>query len=300
MNTQTGQVSVIIRTLADRRRTHSLKRALTSIWLSSQNPVSVIVIVNGRNYDPELTSWLENQANVIVDYISEASVTLATIRGRELVNTAYFSFLDDDDEYLPGSTDLKLAVLQNNPDADLVVTNGWINKNGQDFFEDLELDQVEKNPLRALFRENWLHNCNALFRTDTILVEYFSGHKAMVEWTWFAFQLAMSGKKISTLKDPTYRYFDTENSASKSTQYDDSFLSLFDRMLAANPPHEIVQLIKRKIVATWHDRSTRALFDANSPLAWYCHFKSLSYLVGWRYFFYTRHLLLHFFQRRRK
>jgi hypothetical protein len=53
----------------------------------------------------------------------------AVKRGREFIKTPFFSTLDDDDEYLPGSTDLKLAVLKSNPKLDLIVTNGYRRRN---------------------------------------------------------------------------------------------------------------------------------------------------------------------------
>jgi hypothetical protein len=286
-----GDVSVIIPTLAEAGRRRELMRAITSVRLSSQDRIHIIVVVNGNRFDPELCRWLQAQPDVRYEYLEAPSLPLAQKRGRELVDTEFFSFLDDDDEYLAGATDRKRECLLENEDADFVITNGFIHHGNGDTLLYTSLSDVPADPLRCLFRQTWLHNCNALFRSRSLCAEYLADYHAYCEWTWLAYRLALDGKRIVVLDQPTFRYNDTQNSLSKSTAYVQSAIPLCERMLKRDPPKPIGQLIRQRMGSTHHLLSSSALDRGNWRGAWISHLRSLSAPGGWRYLSYTRHLV---------
>lgn len=200
------EVSVIIPTLADRGRASMLQRCITSIRNSSRSSIPIIVVANGMRSDEKVFNWLKMQPDVTLVVEPQPSAPNAVRRGREFVTTPFFSTLDDDDEYLPKSTDLKLAALKASPGADLIVTNGYRRINAIDEIVYQSLPAVPDAPLTALFSLNWLASCNALFRSDSIGIDLLSDFHPYVEWTWLAYKLSVQGKKVAIIDhQPTLR-----------------------------------------------------------------------------------------------
>lgn len=284
-------VSIIIRTLASPSRKSSLKRAIESIRGSSTSPIKIIVVVNGNYFDTELCNWLKAQPDVLFNYIKEPSLPLALLKGRQLVKTEFFSFLDDDDEYLPGATDQRLVFLRANPEVDLVVCNGYVNSGELNVLLHDSLADIPADPLYALFNKNWLASCGGLFRTCNIKCHYFDDGMAYLEWTWLAFRIASAGHKIQVLDDPTFIIHDTPNSASKSETYLQAHIFLHQRMLDANPRRDLIPIIRHRLVNAWHCVSDYQRTSGNIKAAWLNHLKSLSHPSGWRYCSYTARLL---------
>jgi len=284
-------VTVIVPTTAQLSRRMEIMRCVQSIRDSSRLPVQIITVVNGQRSDPGICAWLRAQPDVYYAYVEMPSAPNAVLEGRKLVATPYFSTVDDDDEYLPGATDLKLAALTAAPQADLVVTNAYRNFNHQDELLYSHLAAVPAQPLASLFLANWLHNGNALFRSATIGVNYFTDYRPYAEWTWLAFKLGMDHKRVLTLEQPTFRVHCTPGSLSQSDAYFDYYLPLYESMLAARPPPAIARLVRRRIGAAQHHHSVRALEGGRwrEALGW--HWRSLLLPGGLQYLSYTRHLL---------
>ena len=286
-----SNVTVIIPTTAQKSRHAEIRRCIQSIRDSSRFEVQIITVVNGASPDPGVCEWLKVQSDVRFEYIETPSAPNAVFHGRKLVTTAYFSTLDDDDEYLEGSTDLKLAVLTSSPGTDLVVTNAYRRCDGVEELLYAHLATVPINPLKSLFEANWLHNGNSLFRSSSIGAEYFADYRPFAEWTWLAFKIALDGKKVQTLDHPTFRVNVTPNSLSQSDAYFDGYLPLFKSMIELAPPKDILRLIHRRMSAAWHLNSVRALQQGNRNVALRCHLRSLFLPGGLRYLSYSRHLL---------
>ena len=285
-------VSVIVPTMASAQRRESLQRAVASIRSSSLRPVQIIAVVNGDRRDPETCSWLEAQPDVLVAYAAKPSAPGAILRGRELVQTEYFCMLDDDDEYLPGATDQKVAALQASEHSDFLVANAYVCSNGAERLQYQNIGSIVEDPLASLMRFNWLHNGNALYRSSSVGTAFFEDYHPYAEWTWLAFKLVMGAKRVTTLEAPVFRYNDTAGSLSKSGAYNDSLMPLFQRMLERQPPPHIVRMIHSKRSAAYHDASTEAMSAGRRAEAWKYHLKSLMLNGGFRYIGYTRHLLL--------
>lgn len=285
------EVSVVVPTAASKTRAEQIERCIGSIRQSSLRPIDIIAVANGARIDAGVLDWLRSQPDVTVLIDEMPSAPNAARRGREAVRTAFFSFVDDDDEYLPGSTDRKLDALLRAADADFVITNGW--RSSADGEEPLyrDLRYLSKNPLHALFEQNWLASCNALFRTNGVGPEFFADFHPYAEWTWLAYRLAVAGKGVAVLDEPCCRVNETEGSLSQSSRYQDAYLSLFERMLALAPERETRRLIRHKMSGALHEVSTRSLLKREYLPAIGAHLRSLFLPGGWRYVSYTRRLV---------
>lgn len=285
------QVSVIIPTLAEDSRFVLLKRCVASIRSSTTGGCLIIAVVNGSRFAPEVLEWLREQRDVKLIMEKTPSAPNAVRVGREAVETPFFSTLDDDDEYLPGSTDRKMQALFANPEADLVVTNGLNNWGDKEGLHYSQLSRVPEDPLGSLFDSNWLASCNALYRSDRVTPVYFQDSHPFAEWTWLAFRLGLHEKKIAVLDEPCFRYNQTPQSLSQSTSYQEAYPSLFARMLASEPPPRIRELIRRRLSAALHDRSVVLLQKGDRAAALTAHLRSLLLPGGSRYLSYTRRLI---------
>lgn len=285
-------VSVIIPTMAVTDRALHLRRAIESIRRSSTTTVKIITVVNGTRADSEICRWLATQPDIQYERLPTPSLPLAIQRGRELVQTPFFSFLDDDDEYLVGGTDLKLDAFSRHADVDLVITSGFRCCDGEvDHPIMTALANVPESPLQKLFESNWLSSCNALFRSESFLPEFFSDPHPYAEWTWLAYKLAMAGKKLAVVNRPTFRINDTPGSLSKTDAYHDAYQELYRRMLALAPPTDVARTVRSLISADWHDQSVRALSRGDKLDAFKFHFNSLMLPSGLQYLSYTRRLM---------
>lgn len=284
-------VSVVIPTMAAKEREQSLSRAIESIRCSSKSAVKIIVVVNGARADAGICHWLMAQPDIQYERLQTPSSPLAVRRGRELVQTEFFSFLDDDDEYLFGGTDLKLAAFDSHADADLVISGGFRHHDGIDEPIMTPLDHVPNAPLKSLFQYNWLCSCNALFRTNTFPPEFFAEPHPYAEWTWLAYKLALAARKIASTNEVTFRINDTPDSLSKSDAYHSTYQALYRRMLMLDPPTKIARIIRSRMSADWHDQSVRALLRGERQKAFNLHLRSLMLPSGLQYLPYTRRLL---------
>ena len=100
--------TVIIPTLAAAERHSLLLRAIESTR-RNQSPPLVLVVINGSRRSPEVIADLRARSGLRVLQLDQASLPAAIEAGRHAVATPFFSFVDDDDEYLPEAVDLRLS-----------------------------------------------------------------------------------------------------------------------------------------------------------------------------------------------
>lgn len=291
MEINNSKITVIIPTTAEWKRFDAIKRAVESIRKSSVEKVLIIASVNGNKFHLEVCEWLKAQPDVIYIYNDIGSAPLAHIRGRELVKTPYFSFLDDDDEYLKHALDIRLKILEENQNVSLVVTNGYsVTKNVQNIHYK-NMCNVNEDQFYALYQENWLHNCNHLFRTADIKIELFKNHVQYLEWTWLAFKISIAGLKVVAMDEKTFLYYDTEDSLSKSDAYNGTFPKLAKKMLAMSPPKNIKSQITYKLAEHFHFYSVQLLKSGNVTMSLKYHLKSIFQYRGFKYLLYTRYII---------
>lgn len=284
--------TVIIPTLAEHSRSDAIKRCIHSIRGSSNARTLVIVVVNSDRFDDAVCKWLRAQPDVVLEKIATPSAPAAVRHGRGLVETDFFSTIDDDDEYLPGSSDLKLSFLRSKPEADFLVANGYRRAHNIEalLYSKSELSRVATDPLGSLLRSAWLNSCNALYRSASVPVSFFEDHHPYAEWTWIGYKLVLSRRIAVSLDKPCFRVNVTPGSLSQSDLYRISYIKLFERMLALSPPQEVQRLLQAKQSAAWHDLSELSLSRGRRLEAMTRHLRSLLLPGGMRYLTYTRHL----------
>jgi glycosyltransferase involved in cell wall biosynthesis len=288
-----SQVTVIIPTTCFFERKISLLNAIRSAQEAAPGAVTVLVAVNGGCFDPGLVEYLKSRTDLKFIRFAEGSLAKTISLARPLIRTEYFCFLDDDDELLPGSLVWRLATLQNNPAKDIVLSNGFVRKNGEDSTYLHHLAHVAHDPLRSFFKENWLPSCGGLFRSSTIGPEYFQDYHPYAEWSWLAFRLAMDKKQFCVLNEPTFRvHADTPSSLSKSPEYRNAYISLYQRMLDLTPPRHIRKILRRRLSQTHHDVSSLLLAEGKISNSVRHHLLSLRHPSGWRFLPYTRHIIV--------
>ena len=285
-------ITIIIPTLCEAARRDALLRAIASIQAAGAAPVRILVVVNGQRFDAGLLAALRARGDIDVLQIAEGSATRAQLAGRKAVATAFFSFLDDDDEYLPGALDLRLDLLRAHPQADVAVTNGYLTHGGSDELLYSRLDKVGADPLAELFQQNWLASCNNLMRSASVTVAHFEAALPYMEWTWLAFRLALEGKRPVVSNVPTFRYHNTPGSLSKSASYLSSRVALYEHMLALAPPAAIRTTLKRRLCSAWHEISVAEQQDGRRRAALHAHLMSMSrHWSGLKFLPFSRHLL---------
>jgi glycosyltransferase involved in cell wall biosynthesis len=284
-------VTVIIPSTCDRRRADSLHRAVRSLLNQRAHIPRILVVANGDRVDSEVVGSVSALSGVAVEYQSEGSLPSALRYGVSRVQTAYFGFLDDDDEYLPDALALRCAALEANPDADVVVTNGYGCMEGVDRLRLEHLQRATRDPLRALVIGNWLASCGGLFRSDRVSVEYFDGVTRHYEWTFLAYKLA-STRRIIFLDVPTFRiHLDSPGSLSKSDAYLEGQIEALQRIVSLGLPADVELALRIKIGRVHHGLANAFLFDGKRGTALRHHVRSLLAPGGLAYLAYSRKLL---------
>jgi glycosyltransferase involved in cell wall biosynthesis len=284
-------VTVIIPTLCEPARRFQLIRAISSIYSASTDPVRILVVVNGQRFEQRLVDELRARDDIEVIQVAEGSQTNAQLIGRRAVTTEFFAFLDDDDEYLTGALDKRVGMLTGNSAA-VAVTNGYWCSKGVDQLLYSRMEKVAGDPLNELFHENWLNNCNHLYRSAIVGVHYFEGAPALFEWTWLGFRLTMDGNSVVADSAATFRVNDTPGSLSKSATFMASRVDLYDRMLALGPERATAALIRRRKSSAWHEVSAAEITAGRKLPAFAAHLRSLTcHWSGWRYVAFSRHIL---------
>ncbi len=268
-----------------------LRRAIASAFEGNQSSIELTVVVNGRRFDPDVVRELKVTPGLRLLQLAEASSPAAILAGRRSVRTDYFSYLDDDDEYLPGAVDARVAALQLGSGADVVATNGYRRSAGQHVTALRNLRNVATDPLQALFVENWLPSCGAAFRTATVPERAFEDLPRHIHWSFLAFTLAMAGKTVVALDEPTFVINDTPGSASKLESYLLCHVEVYERMLAAAPPRSVRSVVARRLGSALHEASDHFRETGRMREAWAAHFRSLRCPGGLQFLSYTRHLI---------
>lgn len=284
-------MSVIVPTTASRERVPLLRRALLSLQEHQDEAVLPVVVVNGCRYVPEVLDSLSRQSGLRCLYLDKGSHIEARLAGRRAVETEFFGFLDDDDEYLPGAAQCQLSVATSERSIDAVITNGFWHESGQDTKQFADLASFEHHPLESLMDWPWLHGGGAMFRTDRISADYLETPPCM-ELTYIALKLSLT-RRLRFLDVPTYRYHrQTPESLSRMKEYLVGEPEAIREMLKLDPPPHIKRRLKRKHVASLHRLSNSERRDGRYGAAWRYHLRSVLSPYGIRYWPYTRHLLV--------
>lgn len=287
-------ISVIVPTVCATERSASLRRAVASALSQvdrEEGLVQVILVANGLRVDPELLEEMASTPSVRVVRRPEGNVTAARLAGRRLVLTPYFSFLDDDDELLPGAVEAALTRLTEDPRIDIVVSNGYLRHNGLDTLVVSNMAQVSADPIGTFLHRNWFLSGAATFRTTTVPESVFDVPTKYFEWTLIGFMLLASGVHFAFIDTPAYRVNDSTESASKSDEYHDAEVGMLQSLVRQATAGRVRRRLRQKLAIACHTQSDRALNAGAILDAWRWHLRSLTCLYGLKHLAYTRHLL---------
>lgn len=284
-------VSVIIPSRAESSRAGLIERSIASV-LEQENVRAVpTVVVNGNSRDKAVVERLDKRRDIRLLF-TDGTLPEARLRGRDAVDTPFFAFLDDDDELLPRSIELRLQPMLSDESVDLVVSNGFRASSAGRIVTNPNICRFQRDPLRALVDTCWLNANAALFRTARIERDYFQNSPpgGFLEWTYLAFRLAQT-KKIHFIDSQTFVTNDTPDSMSKSALYIRQHPAVLSMILNLPLPKDVRSRMERRYLSALHNASDAFLQAGDFRSAWSYHLKSLSHLTGWQYAPYTRQIL---------
>ena len=290
-------MTVIVPTTVSAERRGSLLRALTSLSTQQVTPL-ILVIANGPSCDEPTLADVRRMANVSVIRSAIGSYPLAQRLGREHVETPFFCFLDDDDELLPTSISIRLKFFDSNPEASIVVSNGFRRLDGADALCIRALPSYAAAPddiLISLLEANWFGSSSPLMRTEKVTADFFDGETKYLEWTLLAFKLVRAGLRFGFVDEPGFRLHDTPGSLSKSS--DSVFLapSTLARLMALTPSSRVRSALRVKVAHAHHACADVYMQQRQLAPALKHHLASVASPSGWVFLSFTRHLIYRFF-----
>jgi glycosyltransferase involved in cell wall biosynthesis len=285
------KVAVIIPTTASPARAKYLRQAIASVQAQIGVEAEALVVVNGERAEPALVVSIERLPAVRVLRLPEANLPKALLHGRENVDAAFFSQLDDDDELLPNALRVRLDALEADENVDVVITRGLRGSAGHEAESVASLDYARSAPLMAILERNWLYPGSALYRSKTIGPAYFRDVPKYLEWTFIGARLALE-RRIVFLDDVTFWYrTDNPDSLSRTHAYVLAQPEALEALLALDLPAPAARRVRENLATAHHACSDLHLAQSRRLRALISHLKSLNSRSGLRYIAYTRHLL---------
>ena len=277
-------ISVIVRSGGDRSRRAAFKRAVTSILTQAGVDVECIVVFNGREPDPPMLAWAREQPKTRCIVLKDGNKAQATLVGRSEVRGAYFCFLDDDDEFRPGSLAASAKFLEADPHLDCIASNGiYVTPDGARcvFQNGRELTATDYAG-SVLKARNWLASCGGMFRSSTVGTKYFEDLPRHREWTVIAFRIA-SALNVRFVNKLSYRVVSSSASQSKRDSYIDAATESLQAMLpwTTNPAH--IRAIRRRMADANHYISSYYRIKGDFPRAWEAYRSSIKTWNGLKY-----------------
>jgi glycosyltransferase involved in cell wall biosynthesis len=302
-------VSVIIPTNVRKQRERMLDRAIASLRRQTHRSVEIILSVNGGSANEETLSRLAQVPNLRLCRIREADQKLAMVAGRREARGDYFCFLDDDDELLPNSIEIRAAVLDQAPGTDAVTSGGYERVGvGEDMRDAIRRDSFEASDLLGtLFHQNWNASCGTLFRSAHFGAEFFDEdyrhprYRALgfcpphvdkgFSWTFATAKMCLD-HKASFIDVPGYIVNLHADSESNSLGYLLSGAAVWRAILHRGVPRKYRKALRRKLADVHHDLAGHYLRAGEWRNAWKHHLQTLLLPPsGLRYLSFTRHLL---------
>lgn len=272
-------------------RADLLDAALDSILRQRGVAALPVVVLNGTQASPSVERRLELDGRIHLVRLAEAGLPAALAAGRAAVETPWFGTLDDDDELLPGALALRVAALREDPGVDVVVTNGYQRTGPRDRLNVAAGVDVESDPLRALFRGNWLLPGSWLCRSERVGSELFDGMPSYLECTFVAARFATE-YRMKWLPAPTVAYrLDSPAAESRARPYVVGQADALREILQLPLPEDVRREVRARIARAYHHAAEYDLRDGSLAAAWKSHLASLREPGGWRFLPFTRHLL---------
>lgn len=284
-------VTIIIPTRGLRERAASLAAAIDSAWGQCDVRPVLIVVLNGPRRDPVVECALRGDPRVTLVVRETASLPAALSTGRAMVNTPWFTALDDDDLLVPNALSLRLRALDEHPDCAAVVTNGWRRTGSDDALHVLPHENVSADPMRAMLAHNWLLPGSWLCRSDRVGADVFDAMPDFLECTYLGLRLA-SEHRIVWLDAPSVIYtVGSPGAESSSRAYVLGQVAALRRIIALPLPHDVRRTLRARIAGAYHAAANHEREVGALGAAWRWHVRSVLERSGWRYAPFMRHLV---------
>jgi glycosyltransferase involved in cell wall biosynthesis len=288
------ELTIIIPTTAELRRAETLTRAIKSCFLQAELQVKVIVVVNGDQAEKVIIDTLSNNKDISVLQLEEGNAPKARLAGLKKVETDYFGFLDDDDEFFKDALAGPLKLLVNQVKADAVIMPGLkklieseVKKPILNFFP-----ECNEDPYVALLKGNWLASCGGIYRKSSVEPRVFENLPLYFEWTYTALRLSES-YSLYFYQIPTFVIHQTTGSLSATTGYELFEVDfLLDVTKNYQIPNSLKNHFKKKLASKYNTLANFSLKRGERKRAAIYHLKCLSSSrFGLQYLAWTRHLL---------
>lgn len=283
-------ISVIVPTTCDARRTDLIYRAVGSVLTQGGIDIELILVVNGSRVDETLLTQLSTLALKVLR-LSEGNVSKARYRGLQASTGEFFSFLDDDDEFLPGAMVHRFGLFGDG--VDCVVTNGWERTNeDRPLVTDRVASLANQAPDHAFLIQNWFASPGSMFRKSSLDISIFNIEHKFFEWSLLFFRLLSASKTIRYDNAITYRKWeDNPTSASRTMKYKLANADFLGELCEMNLRPEIIAELRKKYQTALNSKSLLHLSLGQRLEAWRAHLQCVK-AGGWRYLPFTRKLLL--------
>lgn len=160
-----ASTTVIVPTMAIAERRASLLTAIRSAGEQCGVSTRILVVVYGARFDRALLDLLRSREDINVVVLRDADRPGALLAGRQLVETEYLCFLDEDDEILPNGLASRVGALNERPEVAFVATDGYCRHDGKNQVGRVNPHRVPTGPAQSMTHECWLASCGGLYRT---------------------------------------------------------------------------------------------------------------------------------------
>jgi glycosyltransferase involved in cell wall biosynthesis len=258
--------------------------------MAGQFPYSIMVVANGASVSSQVLDWLEARSDVRVVRLRSGSHPLARRVGAELADSEFLAFLDDDDELLPGTLAEKLDYFRENPEVDVLVTDGFRVHAGTTTRILPATSDRGSDVIEAMMRASW--GAAAMTLRRSVDLQAFDAELRHMEWTFTALALARRFR-VGFLDRPTYRYYeDTQNSLSKSDAHAVAAPEVWRRLVACYAGTRYETQMRRRHARECHYASRAYLRQGQLLNAWKMHAKSMGSADAVSFVRFTARLLL--------
>ncbi len=284
-------ISIIIPTLATSERAPFLRRALESALAQEQVRAIPIVVANGPDFALELVRWLESRTDIRFAYREEANLAQGLASGLDLVDTPFFSELDDDDILMPHALSSRLERMGDDEAVDAVISNGFIENDGGRVITRTHFSECHNDPLRRILDGHWLHPGAGLFRKGAITRDFFASMPQYLEWTYLALRLALE-KRIAFIDNPSFvHYPDHPFGIWRSKARTLGLPRALDQILSLNLPSDVRLVYEKALSAASHRVSRLHLEEGDFSSALEFQVRSLRHRFDWKSLPYVASLL---------
>lgn len=283
-----ADVTVVIPTMMQAARRPDLLRAIASLTLQEGGAPRVVVVANGSEINQALFDEVASLPHVDVIRVALGSLPNALKIGRGAVQTPFFAFLDDDDEYLPEALTVRKAALLASPEAAVAATQGYRRSEGRD-----QLAHEPPDPsslLPSLAQSNWLASCGGLYRSALVQESDFKPEMAGLEWTYLAVRICLRQAAVY-VPACTFRIHVTPGSASLNARYCLRVVGALEAILSMPLNAGMRLAFQKRLCSAQHSAAVLLASDGQWSAAWNAHFSSLRLPGGMRFALFTRHLL---------